>query len=263
MDLRDLVSGYYGAGGLTEAVLDALSSAGVEIDKLQPSDLFPVDQLHAGGAGAAEHLIAKLDLSPGLRLLDVGSGIGGPARMASTSGAIVTGIDLTPEFVETATELSAKVGLNEEVRFVTTPGEDLPFTDDSFDAAMMVHVGMNIPTKQAVFSEVHRVLAPGSRFALYEQMSTGTGELGYPLPWAEDARTSFVETLDDYRRHLESAGFRVDEVEDRTEVLLGSNRAPALTPANVFGDSFAEAVGNWMAATRSGILRSVIVIASA
>lgn len=75
MGLRDLVSGYYGAGGLTEAVLDALSSAGVEIDKLQPSDIFPVGQLHAGGAGAAEHLIAKLDLGPGLRLLDVGSGI--------------------------------------------------------------------------------------------------------------------------------------------------------------------------------------------
>lgn len=88
MGLRDLVSGYYGAGGLTEAVLDALSSAGVEIDKLQPSDIFPVGQLHAGGAGAAEHLIAKLDLGPGLRLLDVGSGI--YEQMLADSGDLDT-----------------------------------------------------------------------------------------------------------------------------------------------------------------------------
>ena len=74
----------------------------------------------------------------------------------------------------------------------------------------MVHVGMNIPDKQAVFAEVHRVLAPGGRFALYEQMRTGDGDLPYPLPWAEDERSSFVETVDDYSAHLEAAGFTVD-----------------------------------------------------
>ena len=85
----------------------------------------------------------------------------------------------------------------------------------------MVHVGMNIPDKQAVFAEVHRVLAPGGRFAIYEQMRTADGDLPYPLPWAEDERSSFVETPEDYTRHLEAAGFTVEEVEDRTASTLG------------------------------------------
>src|SRR5687768_12755513 len=127
MDLRDLVRGYYGTGGLTEAVMTALSLTGVQVDHLEPADLFPVDQLHAGGAAATQHVLDRLDVGSGLRLLDVGSGIGGPARMAAAKGADVTGIDLTPEFVESASELSAHVGLGEKVRFVTTPGESLPF----------------------------------------------------------------------------------------------------------------------------------------
>lgn len=263
MDLRELVRGYYGIGGLTEAVLNALSSAGVDVDDLGATDLFPVDQLHAGGATATQHVLDRLGITPGMRLLDVGSGIGGPARMAATSGAAVTGIDVTPEFVDSATQLSARVGLAEKVRFVATPGESLPLDDGSFDAAVMVHVGMNIPAKGVVFSEVHRVLAPGGRFALYEQMSTETGDLSYPLPWAQDARTSFPETIEDYRQHLETAGFSVDEIEDRTEAVLGSRSAASVTPSDVFGPSFAAAMGNWMDATRAGLLRSVLVLASA
>lgn len=263
MDLRDLVRGYYGTGGLTEAVLNALSSAGVDVEHLQAADLAPVDHLHAGGAAATQHVLDRLGLRPGLRLVDVGSGIGGPARMAATSGAEVTGVDLTPEFVDTATELSVRVGMADKARFVASPGESLPFEDQSFDAAVMIHVGMNIPTKDAVFSEIHRVLAPGGRFALYEQMSAGDGDLAYPLPWAQDGRTSFLESIEDYRRHLETAGFAVDEVEDRTDVLLGPRPPASLSPADVFGAAFAEAAGNWMAATRSGVIRSVLVLASA
>lgn len=262
MNLQDLVRDYYGSGGLTEAVLAALSSAGVDIDHLDPTDLFSVDHLHAGGAGATEHVLDRLRLKPGQRLLDVGSGIGGPARMAAMSGATVTGIDLTPEFVETATALSARVGLAENIRFVATSGEELPFDGGSFDAALMVHVGMNIPAKEAVFTEVHRVLVPGARFALYEQMLTGTGDPSYPLPWAEDARTSFLETVEDYLGHLQAAGFAVDEIEDRTEAMLGPRPPANLTPADVFGPGFAKAAGNWMDASRAGLLRSVVVLAS-
>ena len=98
------------------------------------------------------------------------------------TGATVTGIDLTPEFVETARLLSDRVGLGGRTEFRTTAGESMPLDDKSFDAAVMVHVGMNVPDKTAVFAEVHRVLRPGGRFALYEQVRTGEGELPYPLP---------------------------------------------------------------------------------
>ncbi|HUR15291.1 MAG TPA: methyltransferase domain-containing protein [Mycobacteriales bacterium] len=263
MDVRDLVRGHYGSAGLSEAVLGALSSAGVDVEHLTASDLYPVDHLHAGGAAATEHVLSRLGVAPGTRLLDVGSGLGGPARMAATSGATVTGIDLVEEFVDAANDLTARVGLQERARFLATPGETLPFEDGSFDAAVMVHVGMNVPDKDAVFAEVHRVLAPGSPFALYEQMSTGAGDPPYPLPWAQDARSSFLETVEDYTRRLGAAGFQVEEVEDRTEAITGNRQGAALSPVDVFGEAFAERVGNHVTATRAGLLRSVLVLASA
>ena len=263
MDVRDLVRGHYGSAGLSDSVLSALSSAGVDIARLDPADLYPVDQLHAGGAAATQHVLDRLGVGPGMRLLDVGCGIGGPARMAATRGASVTGVDLTPEFVEAATDLTARVGLADRARFVATGGEALPFDAESFDAALLVHVAMNVPDKAAVFTEVHRVLAPGARFALYEQVSTGAGDPPYPLPWAEDARSSFLETVDDYHRHLEAAGFSVDVTDDRTDSLTGPPAGARIGPMDVFGPAFGERVGNHLAATRSGLLRTVLVIASA
>lgn len=263
MDVRDLVRSYYSSDGLSQAVLTALSSAGVDVDQLGPADLFPVDHLHAGGAPATQHVLDRLGLESGMQLLDVGSGIGGPARMAAMGGAAVTGIDLTPEFVDTAIDLTARVGLAERARFVTAPGDSLPFDNGSFDAAVMVHVGMNMPGKETVFAEVHRVLKPGARFAVYEQMTTRGGDLQYPLPWAQHPDASFLETIDDYRRHLETAGFRVEEVEDRTESVLGGRAAGPVSPADVFGPTFAEGVGNYVSATRAGLLRAMLVLASA
>ena len=152
MDVRELVTTHYGAGDLSEAILEALTSAGVDTENLEPDDLFPVDQLHAGGVAATRYALERLEIGPGTRLLDVGCGIGGPSRLAATYDAQVTGIDLTPEFVDAATALTERVGLSETASFVATPGEALPFDAGSFDAALMVHVGMNIPDKLALFA---------------------------------------------------------------------------------------------------------------
>jgi MPBQ/MSBQ methyltransferase len=263
MDVRDLVTQHYTAGNLGETIISALAEHAVDVDNLGPADLFAVDQLHVGGAAATGYVLERLAVGPGVRLLDVGCGIGGVARMAAMSGAEVTGIDLTPEFVETATTLTDRVGLSDRARFVTTPGESLPLGDGSFDAAVMVHVGMNIPDKQAVFAEVRRVLTPGGRFAVYEQMRTGDGELPYPLPWAEDERSSFVETINDYARQLEAAGFTVEETEDRTISTSGPPPAGPVTNAVIFGPRFMERIGNNVAATKAGLLGAVLIVASA
>lgn len=263
MDVRDLVRGHYGTGDLGEAILRALAHAGTDTAGLGPADLFPVDQLHAGGAPATKHLLDRLDADPGSRLLDVGCGIGGTARMAAMAGAEVTGIDLTPEFIEAATALTEQVGLSDRATFVAKAGESLPQGDDSFDVAVMVHVGMNIPDKERVFAQVHRVLTPGGRFALYEQMRTGPGELTYPLPWAEDERSSFVESPEEYTAHLEAAGFTIEEVEDYTAATLGPPPSGPLSPMAVFGPAFAERVGNNVAATRAGLLGAIVMIARA
>src|SRR4051794_14736181 len=263
MDVRELVTSHYGAGNLGERILHALAEHGVDTDRLGPADLFAVDQLHFGGAPAVQHLLDRMDVGPGSRLIDVGCGIGGASRMAAMAGAAVTGVDLTPEFVDTATRLTAQVGLSDRATFVTTPGDSLPAEDDSFDAAVLVHVGMNIPDKGAVFQEIHRVLAPGGVFGLYEQVRTGDGELPYPLPWAQDQRSSFVETVEDYRAQLEAAGFTVENVEDQTQRATTPPPQGPVTNAVIFGPAFVERIGNDIAATKAGLLATVMILARA
>jgi MPBQ/MSBQ methyltransferase len=263
MDVRELVAQHYGLGDLSSAILRALADAGTDVDHLGPADLFPVDQLHAGGAAATQHVLERLGVGPGMKLLDVGCGIGGTSRMAAMAGAEVTGIDLTPDFIQAATALTECTGLQDRVSYVTTPGESAPFEDGAFDAAVMVHVGMNIPRKSVVFSQIKRVLAPGAPFAMFEQVRTDEGDLPYPLPWAEDERSSFVETPADYVSHLEAACFTVEEVEDRTASTLGPPPVGALSPMVVFGPAFGQRIGNNVAATRAGLLGAFLVIARA
>jgi MPBQ/MSBQ methyltransferase len=264
MDVSDLVRGYYGADrSLSATILGALASAGMDVEHLQVSHLALVDHLHAGGVPATRHLLDRLDVGPNQQLVDVGSGVGGPSRMAAWTGTTVTGVDLTWEFVEAATELTARVGLGGNPRYVVAPAEALPFESETFDAAMMVHAGMNMPDKAAVFREVHRVLVPGGRFGLYEHMRAGSGELAYPLPWAEDARSSFLETVENYSEMLEAAGFTVEEVDDRTDSILGPRPSVAVGPVDVYEPIYVQGVANFVAAARSGKMRAVQMTAVA
>ncbi len=263
-NIHDLVSGHYGRSDLAAHIVAALASAGADPGNLTVADLAQVDQLHAGFATATRFLVDRLELSPESRLLDVGSGIGGPARLAASTGALVSGVDLTPELVEAATELTERVGLAHRVTFRLADGQSLPFPDAEFEAAMMVHVGMNVPDKRAVFDEVRRVLVHGGRFGLYEQMRINDGPLPFPEPWADDARSSFVETPEDYVRCLEAAGFTVHTIEDRTPAVIGPPPGPSeLGPAVVFGAEFAERLGNNLEATKSRVLAPVVILARA
>lgn len=261
MDVRDLVTAHYGVGDLTGTMLARLSAAGIDVDPLTAESLYPVDQLHAGGAGTTRDVLAALEVHEGDRVLDVGCGIGGASRMAATYGAEVTGVDLTPDFVRAATELTRLTGLADRARFVAAPAEQLPLEDASFDKAFLIHVGMNVPDKQQVFAEVHRVLRPGGRFVLQEQMRLGPGDLTWPMPWADDERTSFLETPDDYRRGLEAVGFSVGSLADVTSD-TAAHETGAVSPVAVFGDVFAERVANYVQAARAGIVGAVRVAAT-
>jgi MPBQ/MSBQ methyltransferase len=265
VDVRDLVRAYYPSGDLASAVIEVLAGAGVDVDHLTTRDLSVIDQLHAGGAAATALLLERMGLAAGTRLLDVGSGLGGPSRLAADQyQARVTGVDLTPELVEAATALTARVGLEEHCRFSVSAGETLPFDEGSFDAAMMIHVGMNIPDKQSVFAEVHRVLSPGAVFALYEQVRRGPGELVFPLPWAVDEQSSFVEGADDYVAALTAAGFAHVAVEDRTGPVPGAPPPSGpVGPADILGPAYLEGVGHFIAATRAGVLGGALMLARA
>ena len=140
-------------------------------------------------------------LQPGMHLLDVGSGLGGPARyFARYQGCRVTGIDLTEEFVAVARTLTSRLGMDGQISFQQGSALSMPFAAASFDVATLLHVGMNIADKDRLFSEVRRVVKPGGIFGIYDQMREADGELAFPVPWASVPQTSFVETAATYKR---------------------------------------------------------------
>jgi SAM-dependent methyltransferase len=264
MDIPAEVTQHYAIEGLEGVILDAAQRAGLDLDALRPDDLAAVDEFHIGGRAATEDLAARMGLRPGLRLLDVGSGIGGPARyFAHHHGCHVTGVDLTEDYVRMATSLSKRVGLEEAVAFQQADAAALPFAADSFDGVYMLHVGMNVPDKAAVFGEVGRVLKPGAPFAIYDVVRTGSAEIGFPVPWAADARTSFVADVAAYRDLLESAGFDVTHERNRrvfaidffTKLIAASaGGPPSLGLHLVMGADFPKKVANLLDALERDLL---------
>ncbi|WP_116997377.1 class I SAM-dependent methyltransferase [Desertimonas flava] len=261
MDAENLVRDHYHRSDLEAVVLDALARVGVDATTLTVDDLSGLDQLHAGSVAATERLFGALDVHADSELLDVGSGVGGPARLAAARhGCHVTGIDLSPAFVELARALTARVGLSDSVSFEVGSATSMPFADASFDRAMLLHVGMNIERKDLVIAEVRRVLRPDGRFAVYDQMRVGDGDLTYPLPWADDERSSFVERRETYRQFLTDAGFVVERDDELLDPAAGPPPGP-LTPADLFGPGFVERVLNNLAAAAAGILSPVLMVA--
>ena len=221
MTVEQDVAQHYGRGGLEQAILDGLKAMGREPDAIGPDDLAGVDEFHIGGRQATIDLAGQLGLRPGMRLLDIGSGIGGAARFfAARYDCHVTGIDLTPEYVTLAEALSHRVGLGDRVDFRVGSALELPFENGSFDAATMLHVGMNIADKRALFERVRQVLAPGGAFAVYDVMRTGGGDLSFPVPWAATPASSFVATPEAYREALGAAGFEVIAERNRRDFAI-------------------------------------------
>lgn len=269
MDVTEAVRAHYGRGDLVGAILAALREQGVDTERLRVDDLGRFDQLHAGFAPATRHLLTALEVSAATRLLDVGCGIGGAARLAAHEyGARAVGVDLSPGFVAAAEDLTGRVGLADLVSYAVTDGTTLPYEDASFQAATMIHVGMNVPDKTSLFHEVRRVLTPGGRFGVYDQMRVGDGPLSYPLPWAVDESTSFVATPAEYETALADAGFRVTDSEDRTEAVAGSVQGASAgsgegLPLAVLGPGLVVQLQNNIAAARAGLLGAVQILATA
>jgi len=208
--IEERVARHYTHGALERAIREGLEAMGLDPAQTAPDALAGVEEFHIGGREATEDLVAQMGLREGAAVLDIGCGIGGAARfLADRHGCHVTGVDLTPEYVAVARVLSDAVGLGERLAFRVGSATSLPFEDGAFDAATVLHVGMNVPDKRSLCAEAARVLRPGGVFGLYEVMRTGEGELAYPVPWAATAETSFVESPAAYRACLESAGFEV------------------------------------------------------
>lgn len=204
------VADHYGSGGLLESIRAGLVQSGKSPEGVTVEDLAPVDEFHIGGRQASEDFLGQLGLSPDQHVLDVGAGLGGASRYAAQRwGVRVTGIDLTPEFVETGRALSDWAGLAGRVELHQGSALATGFDGAAFDAAFMLHVGMNIPDKPALFAETARVLRPGCLFGVYDVMRLSEGPLTYPVPWATTEDTSALASPDQYKTALADAGFAI------------------------------------------------------
>ena len=219
------VRDHYGTPSLSERVDAALVRAGLSEGPIDWSALAPIDEFHTGGLAATREVVSALDPAAGDQVLDVGSGLGGPARLiAAQRECDVTGIDLTPEFVEVAQRLTERTGLSDRVRFVCADALELPFDDAAFDAAVTLHVAMNIADRARLYAEIRRVMRPGGRFALYDVVA-GEGEpLTFPVPWARDPDTSFLLTGEQTRAAVAAAGFEEVSFADRTDTVVQGAR---------------------------------------
>jgi SAM-dependent methyltransferase len=227
-DIHDQVARHYGQGGIAEAILAALAAAGKDIERLTPDDLAPIDEFHTRGRAATVDLATLLALESRHRVLDVGSGIGGPSRfLAHTYDCTVVGLDLTPEFCAVARVLAARSGLADRVSYRQGNALDMPFEDESFDVVWSQNAVMNIALRDRLYHEMRRVLRPGGRLAINDVTSGAGGPPHYPVPWAREAATSFLLTAEVTRTRLEAAGFRVIAWEDTSGPALEFSRRRA------------------------------------
>jgi ubiquinone/menaquinone biosynthesis C-methylase UbiE len=204
------VSSHYSRGNLLSRLNAALREDGVDPDHPSMAELAPYDQFHGRGLEATVELAALMRAGPADHILDIGSGIGGPARyFASRFGCRVTGIDLTPEFCDVARHFTRLLDLGDRVAFEVGDALTMPFPESSFDGAYSMNVSMNIADKRSFYREIHRVLKPGMWLMLSELAKGEGGELDYPTPWAASAHTSFLSTPEDTRGSLQEAGFDV------------------------------------------------------
>lgn len=224
------VSDHWASDDVYQRIIAAMAAAGSNPADATVETLAPVDHLHARGLAATVELADALPIRASDHLIDIGCGIGGPARyLAKRFGCRVSGIDITPPFVDAANKLTALVKLDDRVDIRLGDGHRLPFGDAAFDGGYAQHVTMNVADRAGFFGEAWRVLKPGAFFALTEHGLGPSGSPHFPVPWSEDGSGSYLLTPAETAAALGRAGFVDIQVTDTGPgYLAGYHRAAEL-----------------------------------
>lgn len=272
--IEEVAAHYSGGGGLAEKIAESLRSAGKDLNELKAADLATVDEFHIRGRKATLELAEQMKLSEDSCVLDIGSGLGGPARtLAEEYGCQVTGLDLTQAFCDVAGVMSDWVNLGKRVEFQQGDATNLPFADNQFDAAMTIHVAMNIPAKDKVYEQARRVVKPGGIFAVYDVLQGEGGDVLFPVPWARDPSISHLATPDEMKVLLADAGFKILDIHDSTDesqswfearaTRMAQRGASPVTSQVLFGGDFPEMTRNQVRNLTERRIRTVCYICEA
>ena len=216
------VENHYLVNNLYDNILEKLKSIGVGVNKVKRTDLSRVDEFHVRGLEVSKELAQNI-ISNNLKVLDVGCGLGGPARMlADEKNCMVTGLDLSQEFIDTAKALSKLVNLDSKTTFLKGDALDLPFEDNSFDVVWTQHVQMNILEKKKFYSEIFRVLKTGGKFLYYDIFKSSDNDINYPMPWASREDLSHLINITELEIIFNSLGFNSFSKKNQTNAGLNS-----------------------------------------
>jgi sarcosine/dimethylglycine N-methyltransferase len=256
---------HYSARDIEARILAAIRGAGLNPEQgLQPEALAALDHFHTGGLRASRELLELAQIGAEDRVLDIGAGLAGPARLlASALGCRVDCLEMSADFCAAARLLNRLTALDDRIAVHEGSALAMPFPDDSFDVVWMQNVGMNIADKRTLYQEIHRVLKPGGRYA-FQEMAAGDAATSYfPLPWATEPADSFLVSADEMQAVLDASGLIAELFEDTSDVHLSRTAANA-TPAApgqlglaVFVDNLAQKAGNARRSLEEGQVRLV------
>lgn len=253
---------HYSARDIEARILAALRAAGLNPEqRLSPEALAALDHFHTGGLRASRELLELAQIRADDRVLDIGAGLAGPARLlASSIGCRVDCLELSSDYCTGAALLNRLTGLDDRIDVHEGSALDMPFPDDSFDSAWMQNVGMNIADKQRLYAEICRVLKPGGRFAFQEIAAGEAAASWFPLPWATYPADSFLVSAAQISSLLVASGFIVEYFEDVSDEQLRTTPEGAtqgqLTLA-VFVDNLAQKAANARRSLQEGQIRLV------
>lgn len=253
---------HYSASEIEQRLLTAIRSAGLNPEqKISPEELGALDHFHTGGLRASLELLELANIRANERVLDVGAGLAGCARLiADKTGCLVDCIELSPDYCTGALLLNKLTGLEGRIALFKGSAIDMPFADNSYDAVWMQNVGMNIENKQKLYAEIFRVLKPDGRFAFQEMVAGETATTYFPLPWATNPEDSFLATADIMLAELSSCGFAPELFEDTSEAhlsLTNTTTAPSTLSLGAYVDNLAQKAGN---AKRSLLERQIRLV---